>query len=70
MMEPISIPIIFFLGGITGLVSLVLSLWFTKEKELSLVNKAWIFIRTFVLCSVVVLLGGILFVTLLTFSHG
>jgi|GEM_PF-2030844 hypothetical protein len=69
-MEPISIPIIFFLGGITGLVSLVLSLWFTREKELSLGNKAWIFIQTFVLCSVVALLGGILFVTLLTFSHG
>ena len=69
-MEPISIPIIFFLGGITGLVSLVLSLWFTREKELSLGNKGWVFIQTFVLCSVVALLGGILFVTLLTFSHG
>jgi len=69
-MEPISIPIIFFLGAITGLVSLVLSLWFTREKGLSLGNKAWIFIQTFVLCSVVALLGGILFVTLLTFSHG
>ena len=69
-MEPISIPIIFFLGGIMGLVSLVLSLWFTREKELSLGNKVWIFIQTFVLCSVVALLGGILFVTLLTFSHG
>ena len=69
-MEPISVPIIFFLGGITGLVSLVLSLWFTREKELSLGNKVWVFIQTFVLCSVVALLGGILFVTLLTFSHG
>ena len=52
------------------MVSLVLSLWFTREKELSLGNKAWVFIQTFVLCSVVALLGGILFVTLLTFSHG
>jgi hypothetical protein len=69
-MEPISVPIIFFLGGITGLISLILSLWFTREKDLSLSNKAWIFIQTFVLCSVVTLLGGILFVTLLTFSHG
>ena len=69
-MEPLSIPIIFLLGGMTGLLSIAISFWLTRNKELRLLKKTYIFIQTFILCSVTALLGGILFVTLLSLSHG
>tara|TARA_Y100000590_G_C15719667_1_gene1013111 strand:+ start:359 stop:568 length:210 start_codon:yes stop_codon:yes gene_type:complete len=69
-MEPISIPIIFFLGGLAGLLSLLMSFLIIKDKNLKPLKQLWIFIQVFFLCSLISILGGILFVTLLSFSHG
>ena len=78
-MDPLSIPIIFLLGGLTAMVSYVLTLRHKDEREerhplwgvkYSTFLKISIFIITFIILSFVVILGGVIFVTLLSFFHG
>ena len=72
-MDPLSIPVIFLLGGLTAMVSYILTLRYKDKREET--HPIWgvkisTFIITFTTLSFVGILGGVIFVTLLIFFHG